>query len=226
MRILKNLTFTEKFILLFVFVLLIIGVIASRVNLDWFNNVYVIEDGFIEWLTVLPLLIIVVAAIRYMIRLSSKRSWLFSVTMIFLAALCFFVAGEEISWGQRIFHIESSSFFKKNNAQAETNLHNLVVDGVKVNKLIFSQLLIMAAVIYLSVFPYLFKNKKWFKNLVNTMGIPIVRPYQIVALVATAILVAICDGRNSELLEFAGCFLFLLIIMFPENKEAFEAEIR
>jgi hypothetical protein len=221
MSTLKNLTFAEKFILLFVFVLLIIGVVASRVNLYWFNNVYVIEDGFIEWLTVLPLLIIVVAAIRYIIRLSSKRSWLFFVTMSLLAVLCFFVAGEEISWGQRIFHIESSSFFKKNNAQAETNLHNLVVDGVKVNKLIFSQLLILAAVIYLSLFPYLFKNKKWFKNLVNKMGIPIVRPYQIVALVATAILVAVCDGRNSELLEFAGCFLFLLIILFPENKETF-----
>ena len=53
----------------------------------------------------------------------------------------FFGAGEEISWGQRIFHIESSKFFNENNSQKETNLHNMIVDGVKLNKLIFSNLL-------------------------------------------------------------------------------------
>lgn len=221
MKIINDLTLTEKVILLFVFVLMIIGVAASWINESWFNNVYVIEDGFIEWLTVLPLLVVVFIAIRRLVKLSSKRSWLFSLCMLGLALLCFFVAGEEISWGQRIFNIESSSFFKKNNAQAETNLHNLVVGGVKVNKLIFSQLLILGAVIYLTVFPYLFKNKGWFKRLINTLGIPVVRPYQILALVIIGILVAICRGRNSELLEFAGCFLFLLIVAFPRNKEAF-----
>lgn len=226
MKVIEDLTLIEKVILLFVFVLLVIGVAASWIDVSWFNNVYVIEDGFIEWLTVLPLLIIVVVAISYLVKLSSKKSWLFSVTMCVLALLCFFVAGEEISWGQRIFQIESSSFFKKNNAQAETNLHNLVVGGVKVNKLIFSQLLILGAVIYLTVFPYLFKNKNWFKRLVNTFGIPVVRPYQILALVVTAILIAVCQGRNSELLEFAGCFLFLLIVAFPQNKEAFTKQVK
>ncbi|HEY0667898.1 MAG TPA: hypothetical protein VGD22_06960 [Sphingobacteriaceae bacterium] len=221
MKILKDIGIIEKLILLFVFILLLIGVIASWTNLYWFNNVYVIEDGFIEWLTVLPLLVIVVVAIRYLVKLSSKRNWLFSVTMAFLAILCFFVAGEEISWGQRIFQVESSSFFKQNNAQAETNLHNLVVGGVKINKLIFSQALIAVAVIYLTLFPYLYKTKSWFKNLVTRAGIPIVRPYHIVALVVTAILIALCNGRNSELLEFAGCFIFLLIVVFPQNRETF-----
>lgn len=221
MKILKDIGIIEKLILLFVFVLLLIGVISSWTNLYWFNNVYVIEDGFIEWLTVLPLLIIVVVVIRYLVRLSSKRNWLFSVTMAFLAMLCFFVAGEEISWGQRIFQVESSAFFKQNNAQAETNLHNLVVGGVKINKLIFSQVLIAVAVIYLTLFPYLYKTKSWFKNLVTRAGIPIVRPYHIVALVVTAILIALCNGRNSELLEFAGCFIFLLIVVFPQNRETF-----
>lgn len=224
MKFLKDIGIIEKLILLFVFVLLLIGVIASWTNLYWFNNVYVIEDGFIEWLTVLPLLIIVVVAIRYLVRLSSKRNWLFSVTMAFLAILCFFVAGEEISWGQRIFQVESSSFFKQNNAQAETNLHNLVVGGVKINKLIFSQALIAVAVIYLSLFPYLYKTKSWFKNLVTRAGIPIVQPYHIVALVVTAILIALCNGRNSELLEFAGCFIFLLIVVFPQNRETFTSQ--
>ena len=223
MSILKDLTFAEKVILLFVFVLLSIGVISSWINLDWFNKVYVIEDGFIEWITILPLLAIVVIAIRNIIRLHSKRNWLFSATMFFLALLCLFVAGEEISWGQRIFQIESSDFFKENNAQAETNFHNLVIGGVKVNRLIFSQLLILGAVIYLTVFPYLFRTKQWFRNLITRTGIPIVRPYHIIALAVIAIFIALCNGRNSELLEFAGCYIFLLIILFPRNKETYQS---
>lgn len=44
----------------------------------------------------------------------------------FIAAAAFVVIGmEEISWGQRIFAIESSRFFLENNMQKEINLHNL-----------------------------------------------------------------------------------------------------
>jgi hypothetical protein len=221
MKIFNGLTLTEKLVLLFVFILLSIGVISSWVNLEWFNKRYAIEDGVIEWLTVLPLLIVVFISLRYVVKLHSRRNWLFSVTLCFLALFCFFVAGEEVSWGQRIFNVESSEFFKKNNAQAETNLHNLIVAGVKVNKLVFSQVLNLLAVIYLIVFPYLYSRKQWFKNLINTLGVPIVRPYHIVAFLFTAVLIALCNGRNSELLEFAACFIFLLIVAFPENKEVF-----
>lgn len=224
MKVIKELTLLEKLVLLFVFILLMIGVAASWINVNWLNNVYVVEDGFIEWLTVLPLLIIVFVALKYVIELSGKRNWLFSVTLCFLALFCFFVAGEEISWGQRLLNVEASSYFKENNAQAETNLHNLVIGGVRINKLIFSQIFIALAIIYLIVFPYLFRKKVWFKNLINKAGIPVVKPYQIIAFLVVAILIAFCNGRNSELLEFASCFIFLLIILFPQNKEIFVVE--
>jgi hypothetical protein len=42
-----------------------------------------------------------------------------------LFAGLFFVAMEEISWGQRILGAESPEFFKKHNAQGELTLHNL-----------------------------------------------------------------------------------------------------
>ena len=34
----------------------------------------------------------------------------------------FFVAGEELSWGQRIIGIETTEYFKENNVQEELNL--------------------------------------------------------------------------------------------------------
>lgn len=41
-----------------------------------------------------------------------------------LALACFYVAGEEISWGQRLFDIQTPDFFDQHNLQGETNLHN------------------------------------------------------------------------------------------------------
>ena len=41
------------------------------------------------------------------------------------AAGLFFIAGEEISWGQRIFEVASPEYFLSTNKQLETNLHNL-----------------------------------------------------------------------------------------------------
>lgn len=50
-----------------------------------------------------------------------------SRNLVFLGlGLLFFVAfAEEISWGQRIFGVETPEFLKEHNAQGETNLHNL-----------------------------------------------------------------------------------------------------
>ena len=140
----------EITVLIFVLVLYIIGIVASWMNQKWFEEVYVVEDGFIEWLTVLPLIITSIVAVTYLIKLTAKRNWMFSVVVLVIAVFCFFSAGEEISWGQRIFHIKTPEYFEEHNTQDELNLHNLVVDGERVNKLVFSQLFIAAAVLFSS----------------------------------------------------------------------------
>jgi len=43
-----------------------------------------------------------------------------------LALACLYVAGEEISWGQRILDIQTPDFFERHNLQRETNIHNLL----------------------------------------------------------------------------------------------------
>ena len=43
-----------------------------------------------------------------------------------LALVCFLVAMEEISWGQRVFRIPSPEVFQQHNRQKELNLHNFI----------------------------------------------------------------------------------------------------
>lgn len=42
-----------------------------------------------------------------------------------VAIILFFIAGEEISWGQRLLGVTTPEYFAEKNKQGETNLHNL-----------------------------------------------------------------------------------------------------
>jgi hypothetical protein len=45
---------------------------------------------------------------------------------LFFGVVLFFIAGEEVSWGQRIFGWESFGVFETHNFQKETTLHNFL----------------------------------------------------------------------------------------------------
>ena len=84
------------------------------------------EDGLLETLT---FAIELAASFVFLacIRLNGRKGGATGVTALLaaMAAVCFLVAMEEISWGQRIFGWESSEFFREYNVQDETNIHNL-----------------------------------------------------------------------------------------------------
>jgi hypothetical protein len=115
------------------------------VDPGWFERVYVIEDGPVEWATAAALLAAAGVSVWTVRRPGAGCGRLHAVTWVGLALLCLFAAGEEISWGQRVLGFSSPELFVRHNAQHETNLHNMVVAGVKVNKLVFSQLLFVCA---------------------------------------------------------------------------------
>jgi hypothetical protein len=78
------------------------------------------EDGPLETLTAL---LATGAAVLLLIGLSrSDRPSRIFASLVAIAAILF--AGEEISWGQRIFGFESTGVFATANSQGETNLHN------------------------------------------------------------------------------------------------------
>jgi hypothetical protein len=170
---------------------------------------YVQEDGIIEWLTVIGLLSGFVLCLR-------QRPM--RTTIILLAGALLFAAGEEISWGMRIFGWHANHFFVAHNAQEETNLHNMVVAGVKINKLIFSLVLVTAFGIYLVAMPVLYQKKENFRALCDRFAVPVPRLYQVIAFLSLFTIVSLLpDGKNAELLECCGAMLFVLILGNPKN---------
>lgn len=77
------------------------------------------EDGFFENLGFLFFLF---SSISFACSYKKHKNWIF----IILAFLFFFAAGEEISWGQRFFHIKSE-VIQHDNVQGEINIHNLEI---------------------------------------------------------------------------------------------------
>jgi hypothetical protein len=135
-----------------------------------------------------------------------------------------FGAMEEISWGQRILGIESPGWFLKHNKQGEMNLHNLLIYGVNINKLVFGKILGILIGFYLLAVPLLYRFNHRFKKFVNRWGIPIAQNYQILLSVLVIILVQLhlsLTGRAGELLELCNCFVFLLILVHPYNRQIF-----
>ncbi|MFT2010729.1 hypothetical protein ACMA1I_18795 [Pontibacter sp. 13R65] len=218
----KNLptTITEISTIYLIAILIFIGIITSFTHQTWFETVYVVEDGLIESITVVGLLAISVLMFYRYFRLRKQKGRLFRMVLLATALLGIFGAGEEISWGQRIFDIESTEFFQQHNAQQETNLHNMVINGQKVNKLIFSKLLFAGIVSYLLLVPLFYHRSAAFRKLADsTIGIPVARLYQVILIGSILILTALSpSSKRDELNEFGLSFAFLLIFMYPQNK--------
>ena len=219
----SSLSKAEAIILYLTFGLLVFGIVMSRLDPFWFEFTYVIEDGFIEWMTVLPLLLMAAISIKRFFQIPQQSTY-FKISLLLFIGCCLFAAGEELSWGQRLFNWKSTDFFTANNAQKETNFHNLVVAGKSINLLIFSRLLIIVMLVYLLVLPVLYQRNLKIRRLTEKFALPVPRVYQIVCMFAVFGLISLCpSGKRAELLEFGSCFVFLAIIISPKNAYIFKA---
>lgn len=109
----------------FLFIGLLISLKAVSRHQYW--HIMAIEDGPAEYLTSVAYFAASVLCIAMLNRLKNKQWTSTSVIMLSLMAAVFFVvAMEEISWGQRIFSIQSPEFFETHNVQKEITLHNLL----------------------------------------------------------------------------------------------------
>ena len=223
---LKNLSLIEKLALAYFSIFTLIGFIWSYVDHTSFKEYYVVEDGFTEWSTVFVLLIGIFVCFRRVWLLKDQKAWLFLFMTSLLGLFFFFGAGEEISWGQRIFNVESSEFFSQNNAQGETNLHNLVVNDTKLNKVIFGRGIGILLLLYLAVLIPLYKRKEGVKLFLDRFAVPIAQNYQIAAYILLLLLVQVlmASSKKGEMLEFAGSIIFLLNVAYPYNKANFESQ--
>lgn len=219
----EHLSKIEKTAYLILGLLVSLGLYLGLTNESYFDTQFAQEDGPVEWGTAIMLFGIFVLSLYRLITLGAKKKILWGVGTFIFAALFLFAAGEEISWGQRILGVESSEFFLKNNAQGETNLHNLVVGEKKINKIIFSQLLFLVMFLYLIVTPVLYRKRDWFKKLADNFAVPIVKWHHTISFLVATVFVALNPAdRKWEVYELAFGLIFFLVFMGPLNKSIFE----
>ena len=100
-------------------------VVLSRLYKPLFEF-FTAEDRFLEWLQFAGYAGAAGFAAGVAIVLARRGSSRRTVALWALFALgCFLIAGEEISWGQRIFGWGTPEALEAANSQDETNLHNL-----------------------------------------------------------------------------------------------------
>ena len=83
------------------------------------------EDGIVENLTSIFYFISCFISFSIALKYSTNSQKLYSVPYFALACCFFFIAMEEISWGQRIFGIQTPEYLMEDNYQGEMNIHNL-----------------------------------------------------------------------------------------------------
>jgi hypothetical protein len=100
--------------------------IISLVSLLSISFVYILsnEDGFVESVQVIVLLIGAFFALQTAITLWKKLR-IHAIVFLFICLALLFVSGDEISWGQRILGFETPKAIKVQNAQHELTVHNL-----------------------------------------------------------------------------------------------------
>ena len=109
--------------LLFVYLLVYIlpyGEVLIGVSwFDWLRS----EDGPLEWIQFVEYALSSFLALLTFLNQKNKKE-INSIIWILIAFLCFVIAGEEISWGERLTGVGIETISKLN-VQGETNFHNL-----------------------------------------------------------------------------------------------------
>jgi len=213
---------------------LLFSVPLSIINHDAFRYTLVTEDGFTESSTALSLFLVAIICVSRIFKLKKSRSLIFLAMTGFIGFVGLFGAGEEISWGQRIFGWATPEFFMEHNKQEETGLHNLVVEingkRVNLNKVIFGTGLALAMIVYLFVMTPIYRQHRKrdgpFSRFIDSLAIPMPENYHIIGylVVVACVELLIDSSKRGEMTEFAGSIVFLLNVAYPHNREIFQLE--
>jgi len=84
-------------------------------------------------------------------RFIRQKQWPAAALIAVLSIILFVMGMEEISWGQRIFQWQTSTYFSEHNVQGETNLHNL-------NTQLFQDVLFFGGFILLAGLPFIYNQ--------------------------------------------------------------------
>ncbi|MES2875609.1 MAG: hypothetical protein V4708_17930 [Bacteroidota bacterium] len=118
------------------------------------------EDSVIEWLTFFFLISAGIVSFIIAQKIWKKHQYLHWFFILFFGFN--FLAGfEEISWGQRVFNVETSGVFEKYSDQNEINLHNTFQGIFRIKT---KHIALIVLFIYGSILPGRFANNNLQNN--------------------------------------------------------------
>lgn len=156
------------------------------------------EDGAVEYASALFwLLAAIFVIIKYVFFNKGKiQIWDFLLLIFFIACV-----GEEISWGQRIFHFSGPSEIIGINKQHEFNLHDIGHISI------FSNAFFLIFVCYFFLFPYLVFKYEKVRVFAEKVRLPVVR-YEAVIIALITIVIWLVIGIRFGTLGFHPYTLF------------------
>ena len=201
---------TELFLVGFCFIISLVFLMIDQVSPHTYTHFLSSEDGPIESLTVIFLLMSGCLCLQRARDLEFRSKCGYIVFSLFL----FFVAGEEISWGQRIMQFSTPKIFQEYNVQNEFNLHNLKLFGFKVNRVVFGNLFEFSVLAFLLITPVLYRKSDRFRNLFDNYSIPCPGDRLVVGYILSLQLILFMDSHRKweamELIQSVACFLVIL----------------
>lgn len=110
---------------------LIIPIVFYLLSLFPYNFLLEIvrEDNIVEYLQFFVLLMATFFSAKTALTLMRKKAILMAMLFTCITVGLFFVSGDEISWGQRLFGLKTPTAIVQYNAQQELSWHNLVQVG-------------------------------------------------------------------------------------------------
>lgn len=215
----KSVNSTGKTIIVLYLLLNIFVVLANMIN-PVFGATLLEEDRTVENITALALLLAAFYMAYQAFRNIQTKNYFMGLMQLLLMLVFIFMGGEEISWGQRIFNWQTTGFFKADNLQNETNFHNLKIDGVKLNKVIFTYAFMVIGGFVFLIAPFLYKKQAGFRNFINKFGATLPRYIHTLFLIIGLLFVLlISNSRKWELWECNAAIIILWMVMQPLNKD-------
>jgi len=183
-----------------------------------YRSGFAVEDGPVEWSTAICLFLASLVLLRNVLRLVGRAEAAAAALTFLYALLFFFGAGEEISWGQRLFGWESGEFFRENNAQHETNIHNLVVGDVKLVNTLFGPILSLLVLLYLVGLPLFYTRSGTIRRVADRLAVPVpATRHTVLTLAATVIVLALPMMAKWESYELVFSVICVSIFLAPRN---------
>ena len=198
-------------------IMALIIIVIAQVSPDWYRD-YMHPEGYgiLELLHFFVPLAGLVIALRLLLTSQVRRHRLLMLFLALAAFACFYIAGEEMSWGQHFFHWQTPEYWSELNRQDETNLHNTYAIFDKTPRLILEIGILIGGIII----PIMALKNPKIREMDWALFFP---PITIMPVALTAVFFKATAFANSELYmgglvprpsEVTETFLYLFIFYY------------